>query len=1718
MRTFFKNIVVTVVLVLSLFSFETKGQIGSVYPVDLNVMLTPPYGTCLTDLSNSNRFVIQALLRDMNHGNNYEMLIQMRVKSLSSMNTVFLSYSNKFSIGMGKPAVVLGAGNTPVSISNFFESGNVLIGQNILNDNCLPEGAYLFCFQAFDAKAYYAKQRIPISKEFTVTAFLENGATPILISPANNDSLSCQMPNVIFQWQQPYITSGINSYTLQVAEANSPFDGPQIIENGGNLLIEKRGLMMPICDIPVTEANFKENHTYYWRVVMCDKDGKARASYPNKGASPVYKFVYCGTPQEPEPEDAWVPQIPMAKSIKKSLDRLRIDTVLSDESSCSAYWFQDPVDVREKYDGVVIEVKKKNQDTWTPFLTESKVATDTLVALSSLAYKETYMARGQYFLYEDGEKVYAPYSDTIEFKIPHPADTLECGNAAPELTDCTNAGERAELEIGDEFNANGTTVSIDTITSQTISGSSVIISGEGHLPFPILSKFGLKVSFDNIEINCADELKKGQVISVYDEKTAAMIDLNNILGKGAAGNDLKQEDASLTEVGPDDDLSGFKSGDLIVEDGKVSLIVGNGNVVQVGTVIDLSNSDAYNDNGALNDEDIYVKFSNPDHENIAFDDDPTGMIRRAATLSRNYVSFGEEYIIPWVATNPGRIFQLTAMPSKDLSKSGFTDVKFVLPASGTHVVLDAVENGDGSYSVSIPGMKVDVQNQVYAIARKGEGSPYENVGKLNLCCYSYKSKKVVIVPLLEGLSVNTDEVKKDLDRVYAKLGYTFEVELDDDAAHREGLSTTIGLETDFLSDFSEEMKEFIFNYEINIGDAYDKDAAYLFLLDKPTGKYKDAAGIMPQRQQYGFIFMQGAVSITTDLTHTMAHELGHGLFGLDHIFSGAYGIKKGATYNLMDYTEKTPNDALSYHEWTQINLPLPNWSALSRAEEDMNRKGKERQEKAWETAWQIYEEEKLKGRNIVYYTLRNTLKTVNENDGLGTRKEDLSLNYISGQIKFQNNLVQNIWFDNLLNNRMVDNKVEFTQSSSLYTFESELELGDFILYEAGDGSVQFCRIPSASIAGIDKKGEALSNHVKENWQNCVAPTSTEQEDEQQIKSTLNALAQQFRSTQYVEYSANGIAYRLNKNGELEKSTLSNEDINKGLFSGVDEIYRFEKNGTGIFQLSAYGINQSLTNVQGKAVDKEALAKYIKELANEFFVENKVSSPEQKPTQSLDSNAFPDGDKVEIDKNAFFTKIISEAGGIGITFLKTSEVEPQVYYKDANKLPGDSRKNSIIHGPAFFTGVTEGVGQELTDITSMCSMIYGVIVDKEERQKTIDGFKTLKDQVADDPKTLFPLLGDVVLASVTSSTSGDFKEMMDENTDDGRSGHLKTRTVAGTTITVVETAVGGGVTMLPSISKKLAQKIRLQKWLKKINLPDGVDTKAFTKTLDNLEDGGEAFLKDFENASSEVIREFVKDPDLVIQWNFIKGHHPIIAKDPESLKALKSIRGNKMAESLGFDDDFLKKISGTEGLAYKDLINSCDNFSKAVVNKIFTIDEAGFKKVLGNLMDGVDGSTSSRIKIKEIGAEWTFRHLGEHPEMYREKHLQFECVEHVGENGDKIRYVDMKTVEKTTDATGKTTEKTIFYEFKSVKNIPPEHFFDQFGKDLLNNNVDELSQLKWIFDGKKVTQTQLTEKMKTAIKEWDIPNEVLKKWNIDVKKDPNAITDFKTDLLNIFKAE
>ena len=89
------------------------------------------------------------------------------------------------------------------------------------------------------------------------------------------------------------------------------------------------------------------------------------------------------------------------------------------------------------------------------------------------------------------------------------------------------------------------------------------------------------------------------------------------------------------------------------------------------------------------------------------------------------------------------------------------------------------------------------------------------------------------------------------------------------------------------------------------------------------------------------------------------------------------------------------------------------------------------------------------------------------------------------------------------------------------------------------------------------------------------------------------------------------------------------------------------------------------------------------------------------------------------------------------------------------------------------------------------------------------------------------------------------------------------------------------------------------------------------------------------------------------------------------------------------------------------------------------------------------------------------------------------------------------------------------EFKSVKDVPPANFLEQFGKDLKNTDVSDLSQIKWIFDGKKVTQQQLTDAIKKTIDEWKVPKEISDKWNLN---DIEDVQNFKKQLLYIFKVE
>ena len=106
-----------------------------------------------------------------------------------------------------------------------------------------------------------------------------------------------------------------------------------------------------------------------------------------------------------------------------------------------------------------------------------------------------------------------------------------------------------------------------------------------------------------------------------------------------------------------------------------------------------------------------------------------------------------------------------------------------------------------------------------------------------------------------------------------------------------------------LSTYSPEQNAVIAKFATN---RKPKDNTYyIFLVNDGTGNH----GYMRLGGQYGFVYSTNA--------RTIAHELGHGIFKLEHPFKGK-NADKGKTTALMDYNE---GQDFFYRDWKQINDP-----------------------------------------------------------------------------------------------------------------------------------------------------------------------------------------------------------------------------------------------------------------------------------------------------------------------------------------------------------------------------------------------------------------------------------------------------------------------------------------------------------------------------------------------------------------------------------------------------------------------------------------------------------------------------------------------------------------------------------------------------------------------------------------------------------------------------
>ena len=317
-----------------------------------------------------------------------------------------------------------------------------------------------------------------------------------------------------------------------------------------------------------------------------------------------------------------------------------------------------------------------------------------------------------------------------------------------------------------------------------------------------------------------------------------------------------------------------------------------------------------------------VRFEPSAQARYAFDSGTESWYQGSVKLDEYYKPFAKDYIAPWKLIPTGEQDVVAARyegkKTIDLSR-----VRFATSPNSPALPAELHEESK-TWSLKLPGTDAQSSYDVYAI--------YEGqvIGKLRVVSYPKQRHKLTLVPVNEA-KLDKAQIERELNSIYDSVGIHFDVEVDarmrgNYSWDRDGDGKLSVVGKSFFGRVREvkESAEMDYLKKTYTQLAGTLDGVYLFVVDAAGGletQPKDLLGEMPRRSRFGYIFSgnspNGGVS---DLSHTIAHELGHGLFTLQHTFDDEYGGTKsqGQTRNLMDYAS---GKELAAFQWNIISNP-----------------------------------------------------------------------------------------------------------------------------------------------------------------------------------------------------------------------------------------------------------------------------------------------------------------------------------------------------------------------------------------------------------------------------------------------------------------------------------------------------------------------------------------------------------------------------------------------------------------------------------------------------------------------------------------------------------------------------------------------------------------------------------------------------------------------------
>jgi hypothetical protein len=918
---------------LLFFSLIGLGSYAQTFPISITTQITQPspiYLTKYADATTINSPIkIQLVLNDLTISNR-----QVRLKIYFQGNGISFS-TNDFVVG-AKPLYL--EGGFPLQLTNvdlapYFEYQNLLgLNQNQYAQP-LPEGIYNIYVEVYD----FATGK-KLSKKTGSTTIIFQNDPPFLNLPLNNASIMQQnIQNIVFSWTPRSINVSNVEYEFSLVEI---WDNYTPVQNAFAYSppLYTTTTKMTTLQYGMGEPQLIPGKKYAWRIKAKAILGAEEIGvFKNNGYTEIFAFtyeVYCTSP-------------------------LAIATSGVSENQAKITWSGNI----ENYDYQVKYREKNSNSQWYQVVTPRENIT-----LSNLKPNTTY----EFTVGASCDLGKYVHSTINEFTTIAKDEIAFAGcGIKPDPNDLANKTPLPNLYPNDVVSAGDFPIVVLHAT-----GSNGNFSGDGYVTLPFLEKFRklidaadafagkdengksksnigqytrIRITFSNIGLNTDFKLISGEIVASYDPNWSSMTDLdgvfNDVLGdNGKVINQnvdfvvesvTKNPDGTVTVKGPGDVTYTIPKtvNDIIITDknGKQFAVPANaptGKVEQSGQLAAGGIPNSKNTNGMdsggevteISSPDVNVIFSKGDGK-YSFDTSP---LAENGNLNKTYQTIPQKsggiYKVNYKAISDSPNNNDIIIATVDF-KNGKTKKDLVFKTqNGTAIDSTQIAWKDNVATLTLKKTLDFAKETIIATVKPATPTdPKETAGKYDIAGTIdlwHLTNKNINLKVISINNASISNVEKELNAIYNKAGINFNVStqnVDLPSSYYPKNTIECG-DSGWLAQYTAEQQAIIAYVKTQI--TYEKGSYYILVTNIPSSR--GLAGFMPLKRQFGFIF-SGAKDKEEDkgsTSKTIAHELGHGVFGLQHPFTEYKTINP--TDLLMDYGTGAE---FNHNDWQVLHAP-----------------------------------------------------------------------------------------------------------------------------------------------------------------------------------------------------------------------------------------------------------------------------------------------------------------------------------------------------------------------------------------------------------------------------------------------------------------------------------------------------------------------------------------------------------------------------------------------------------------------------------------------------------------------------------------------------------------------------------------------------------------------------------------------------------------------------